>query len=90
MELKASGGSWTIQDSLDELGRLARTAGLSVAGRTWQKLSRRNPSTWIGSGKVREIAELMAAEGAEYVLFDDELSRDSRATWKRRWEKKRG
>ena len=74
MELKASGGSWTIQDSLDELGRLARTAGLSVAGRTWQKLSRRNPSTWIGSGKVREIAELMAAEGAEYVLFDDELS----------------
>ncbi len=74
MELKGRTGSWTIQDSLEELGRLARTAGLSVAGRTWQKLPHPVASTWIGSGKVKEIAELMAAEDAKYVLFDDELS----------------
>ncbi|MGA2612996.1 MAG: GTPase HflX [Spirochaetia bacterium] len=74
VELKGRKGSWTIQDSLEELGRLARTAGLSVAGRTWQKLPHPDASTWIGSGKVKEIAGLMAAEDAKYVLFDDELS----------------
>jgi len=74
VELKTVKGSWTMQDSLDELGSLARTAGLSVAAQTWQKLHRPNASTWIGSGKVQEIAELMVAEGAHYVLFDDELS----------------
>ncbi|HUI70103.1 MAG TPA: GTPase HflX [Spirochaetia bacterium] len=74
VEIKSQKGSWTIRDSLDELGRLARTAGLTVAGRTWQKLPRPDASTWIGSGKVREIAGLIAAEDAQYVLFDDELS----------------
>ncbi len=74
VELKGRKGAWTIQDSLDELSQLARTAGLAVVGRTWQKLARRDPSTWIGSGKVEEVAALMAAEDARYVLFDDELS----------------
>ncbi len=74
VELKGREAAWTIQDSLEELGRLARTAGLSVAGQTWQKLPRPSASTWIGSGKVEEIARLMAAEDAAYVLFDDELS----------------
>jgi GTP-binding protein HflX len=74
VELKGKKVAWTIQDSLEELGRLARTAGLSVAGRTWQKLPRPDASTWIGSGKVEEIARLMTAEDADYVLFDSELS----------------
>ena len=73
-ELKGRRTSWTLEDSLDELARLAGTAGLSVAGRTWQRLPRPDASTWIGSGKVREIAGLMAAADAGYVLFDDELS----------------
>ncbi len=66
--------AWSIQDSLAELGRLADTAGLAVVGSTWQNLERPNASTFIGSGKVREIAEAVAAENAAYVLFDDELS----------------
>jgi GTP-binding protein HflX len=74
VELKGASGAWTMQDSLDELGRLADTAGLAVAGATVQKLARPDPRTWIGSGKVRELAELAAASDARYVLFDDELS----------------
>jgi GTP-binding protein HflX len=74
VELKSASGSWTMQDSLVELGRLAETAGLTVAGSASQKLARPNPRTWIGSGKVRELGELVAARDARYVLFDDELS----------------
>lgn len=74
MERKLSPEAWTIRDSLDELARLAATAGLSVRGRTWQKLVHPDPATWVGSGKVREIKELAAAEDARFVLFDDELS----------------
>ena len=74
VELKGSRGAWTIQDSLEELGSLAKTAGLSVAGRTWQKMARPNASTWIGSGKIAEVSALMATHEARYLLFDDELS----------------
>src|SRR5208283_1124139 len=74
VELKGASTSWTIQDSLAELGRLAHTAGLEVAGTTWQKLARPNPGTWIGSGKVQELKELLADTSAQFVLFDDELS----------------
>ena len=74
VELKDSKSSWTIKDSLDELGKLAQTAGLSVAGATWQKLGHPDPRTWIGSGKVREVKELVDSCAARYVLFDDELS----------------
>jgi GTPase len=74
VELKGKKSAWTIQDSLEELGRLAVTAGLSVAGQTWQKLASPDSSTWIGSGKLTEIASLLAANDARYLLFDDELS----------------
>lgn len=74
VELKGARSAWTLQDSLAELGRLATTAGLEVAGTTWQKLDRPHPGTWIGSGKVQELKELLAASDAQFVLFDDELS----------------
>ena len=74
VDLKGAQSAWTMQDSLDELARLAQTAGLAVAGATTQKLAHPVAGTWIGSGKVRELAELVAASDATYVLFDDELS----------------
>ena len=74
VELKDTTSTWSIKDSLDELGKLAETAGLSVAGATWQKLGRPNARTWIGSGKVQEVKELVDSCNARYVLFDDELS----------------
>ena len=74
VELKGKKSAWTIEDSLEELGRLATTAGLVVAAVTRQKLASPDASTWIGSGKLSEIAGLMAAHDARYLLFDDELS----------------
>jgi GTPase len=74
VEIKGHPDQWGVEDSLAELGRLADTAGLRVAGATYQKLARPNASTWVGSGKVTEVRELAAAEGARFVLFDDELS----------------
>jgi GTPase len=74
VELKGERSVWTIEDSLAELGRLAETAGLAVAEATYQKLEHPDPGTWVGSGKAREVRELVAAVDARYVLFDDELS----------------
>jgi GTP-binding protein HflX len=74
IELRTGSPGWSIEDSLAELGRLADTAGLRVAGTTWQRIQRPDPATLIGSGKVEEIRQLVAAENARYVLFDQELS----------------
>jgi GTP-binding protein HflX len=74
IKIKGGSSAWTLQDSLDELGQLASTAGLQVVGTTWQRLSHPDPATWIGSGKVQELRELLAAEEATFAIFDDELS----------------
>jgi GTP-binding protein HflX len=73
-QLKGKPSPWTLEDSLEELRQLALTAGLEVAGVTWQKLAHIDPATWIGSGKAQELKEILAAQDATYVLFDDELS----------------
>jgi GTP-binding protein HflX len=73
-QLKDQIGGWDIQDSLAELGQLARTAGVEVAGQTWQRLNRFEPATLIGSGKVAEVVELRQDLDCSLVIFDDELS----------------
>ena len=60
--------------SLDELERLLDTAGGSVFARTIQIKESFDPRTCIGSGKVREIADLCAAEDIKLVIFDFELT----------------
>ncbi|MBR6088525.1 MAG: GTPase HflX [Anaerolineaceae bacterium] len=61
-------------DSLEELALLADTAGLEVVGETSQKLDRPNVTTYVGSGKVEEIAALAEETLADVVIFDDELT----------------
>ncbi len=65
---------YSILESLEELGRLAETAGLEVVGYTYQLLDVPNPRTYVGTGKVAEIADAIQDTGAETVVFDDELS----------------
>ncbi|OVA06196.1 GTP binding domain [Macleaya cordata] len=75
VELKSnSDGSFGTEESLKELAQLADTAGLTVAGSTFQKLANPNPRTYIGSGKVAEIKSAINALDVETVIFDDELS----------------
>lgn len=65
---------WRVEDSLDELEQLADTAGVGVVGRLIQRLDYPNPRTFIGKGKLQELADLRASTGATVVLFDDELT----------------
>lgn len=65
---------WTTEESLDELSRLAHTAGAEEVVRTTQKLQRPNPATFIGSGKVEEISALCDQLDIEVVIVDDELT----------------
>ena len=65
---------WDVNDSLDELAELASTAGAVVTDRMTQSLSRVNPTTYIGKGKVTELKSLIGARGSDLVIFDDDLS----------------
>ncbi len=59
--------------SLDELWRLAETAGLEPVTKLTVRLQSWNPATLIGSGKVEELRALVKETGAGAVLFDEEL-----------------
>ena len=72
--LRGTTSMLTIDDSLDELEQLANTAGMSVVGRMHQKLSIPNPSTYIGSGKIADLIDLIETTAADAVVFDSELS----------------
>ncbi|GAA2450551.1 GTPase HflX [Streptomyces glaucus] len=61
-------------DSLDELERLAATDGIDVADRMVQVRDRPDPATYLGSGKVRELAERVEADHADLVIADGELT----------------
>jgi GTP-binding protein HflX len=59
---------------LDELEFLAFTAGGRVVKRFLQKMSKPDTKTYIGSGKLDEIATYMVTHSIETIIFDDELS----------------
>jgi len=63
-----------IDASLDELAELAATAGAEVRGRLTQKRERPDSRTYLGSGKVLELQDLISLHNADTVIFDDELS----------------
>jgi GTP-binding protein HflX len=63
-----------VDEHLEELGRLADTAGALVVGTLTQQLDRPHPGTYLGSGKVEELTLRIKELGATLVIFDDELS----------------
>lgn len=74
VQLKQQQDGWDIEDSLVELGQLARTAGVEVVGQTWQRVDHFQPATLVGSGKLEELIELRRDLGYNLIIFDDELS----------------
>lgn len=62
------------KEFLDELAFLAFTAGGEVVKRFTQKIQLPNPKTFIGSGKMEEVAAFVKAEEVSTVVFDDELT----------------
>jgi GTP-binding protein HflX len=72
--LKRSSDRHLVEEHLQELARLADTAGAEVVGSLTQQLDRPHPGTYLGKGKVEELRQLASDRGATLVLFDDELS----------------
>jgi GTPase len=65
---------WGAEDSLNELGILAQTAGAKVAGTMIQRLPHPDRATYVGKGRAQELSALEKQLGLDLIIFDDELS----------------
>ena len=65
---------WNAEASIDELAQLAETAGAVPLARVIQRRPRPDPRSWIGKGKVQEIAAMRDDLRATVVICDDELT----------------
>ncbi len=63
-----------VEESLDELGRLAESAGALVVGRATQERRAPTPGLYFGKGKVEELKTLSRRQGADLMISDDSLS----------------
>lgn len=73
VEIKGLPNLWAIEDSLEELGLLAKTSGAKVVKTVNQRLDRQTQS-YVGKGKLEEIGFLVSDVEADLVIFDDELT----------------
>ncbi|WP_229802856.1 GTPase HflX [Planobispora rosea] len=69
-----SGTAVDAENSLLELKLLAETAGSQVLEGLIQRRQQPDTATYIGSGKAQELADIVAATGADTVICDGELS----------------
>jgi GTP-binding protein HflX len=63
-----------VEDFLEELSFLTETAGAEPVKRFIQKLDVPNPRTFVGSGKIEELALFVSENKIDTAIFDDELS----------------
>ncbi|SPT53910.1 GTP-binding protein HflX [Actinomyces bovis] len=84
---QATGASASVLDAADaqdaatslaELAALAETAGSEVLDALIQKRDHPDPATYLGSGKAKELAEMVRAAGADTVIVDSELAPSQR------------
>lgn len=71
---KGSRDADQLEEHLGELARLVDTAGATVVGRLHQFVASPNPATLLGEGKVEELRDRIARDGATLVVFDEELT----------------
>ncbi|MFM7845162.1 MAG: GTPase HflX, partial [Planctomycetota bacterium] len=62
-----------MEDPLEELAGLAKTAGAKVVSTLLQRREKPDPGTYLGKGKVEELKNLVAAQEADVVMFDNNL-----------------
>lgn len=72
--------AWEIEDELDELAQLARTAGATICERLTQTRQMPDPKYYLGAGKIQELALMVQEYGANLVIFDQELSPNQQKT----------
>lgn len=69
-----TGDGQLAERSLDELAKLAKTAGAEVAGRLIQTRESPHPGTYIGKGKLMELKDIIWETEATGIICDDELT----------------
>lgn len=65
---------WPIEESLDELGLLAGSAGALVVSRLVQRREHPTAGHYLGSGKAEELREVCEEANVDLLIFDDELT----------------
>jgi GTP-binding protein HflX len=65
---------WPVQESLEELSSLARTAGAVVVDTAYQRRRKPDSATFIGKGKVEELKALQHDQPYDLVIFDNDLT----------------
>ena len=71
---KGSDDAVHVDEHLEELERLADTAGAEVIGRTIQRIDAPTPNFYLGQGKVESLKDELASAGATLLLFDESLT----------------
>jgi len=71
---KGSDDALHVEEHLEELERLADTAGAQVIGRTVQRIDAPTPNFYLGQGKVESLKDELASAGATLMLFDEGLT----------------
>ncbi len=82
------GAAIGAEESLRELERLARTAGVEPVATLHQNVRHVSPATYIGKGKVEELKEATKTHGATVVLIDENLSPGQQRTLTERLDAK--
>ena len=67
-------GAYDVEQSLDELEELARTAGAQVIARVSQARPAPDPATCIGSGRLKEVSQLVKTQECDLIIFDEDLT----------------
>ena len=73
VRVRRRNNGWTLRDSVEELGTLARAAGANPVATVTQTLNAPSP-TYLGSGKLDELLETVGELHIETVICDDELT----------------
>jgi GTP-binding protein HflX len=71
---KGSADASQVEEHLDELTRLADTAGAEIVGRTCQRIEAPTPNFYLGQGKVEELKGVLQRAAATLLLFDEPLA----------------
>lgn len=72
--IMTEGGEYSTESSMKELESLAQTAGAQTTARVIQAREAPEAATFLGRGKLQEVAQVCRDGGADLLIFDDELS----------------
>ena len=74
MLISVDNGSFSAEESIEELSLLVETAGGEAVLELIQKLPEKNPATYVGSGRIAEVKKACEDNEIELIVADDELS----------------